>query len=184
MKHRFIIVMGVSGCGKTSVGKALAGKLGWDFYDADDFHPLENVAKMANGSPLDDSDRAPWLAALSNLISSSLKAGLPGVLACSALKEQYRQILLNGNEGAQLIYLKGTYDLIWSRMQKRINHYMRPHMLKSQFEALEEPVNAITVDISMPVEDIVREIRKQMEEYAEHWDSGSGRHGEESGAQF
>jgi gluconokinase len=184
MKPRFIIVMGVSGCGKTSVGKALAGKLGWDFYDADDFHPPGNVAKMANGSPLDDADRAPWLAALHNLISSSLKAGRPGVLACSALKKRYRQLLLDGNNGVQLIYLKGTYDLIWSRMQKRTDHYMKPQMLKSQFEALEEPVNAITVDISMSVENIVQEILKQMETSAEHWDSGSGRHGKKSGAQF
>ena len=87
MRTRFFIVMGVSGCGKTSVGKTLAEKLGWEFYDADDFHPPANIAKMANGTPLDNSDRAPWLAALHDLISSSLKADRPGILACSALKE-------------------------------------------------------------------------------------------------
>ena len=91
MKTRFVIVMGVSGSGKTSVGRSLAEKLGWDFYDADDFHPPANVAKMASGTPLDDSDRAPWLAALHDRISSSLKADQPGVLACSALKERYRR---------------------------------------------------------------------------------------------
>lgn len=163
MNTRFFIVMGVSGCGKTSVGKALADSLGWDFYDADDFHPPENVAKMANGTPLDDSDRALWLASLHELISSSLKADKPGVLACSALKERYRQQLLDGNDGVQLIYLKGSYELIWSRMIKRVDHYMKPHMLQSQFEALEEPTNAMVVDISESVDEIVGEILKHME---------------------
>jgi gluconokinase len=158
MKTRFFIVMGVSGCGKSSVGKALAQSLGWDFYDADDFHPPENVAKMAGGIPLDDSDRAPWLAALHDLISSSLIQNRPGVLACSALKERYRQQVTNGNDGVQIIHLKGSYDLIWSRMETRTDHYMKPHMLKSQFETLEEPVNALTVDISLSVDEIVREI--------------------------
>jgi len=158
MKIRFFIMMGVSGCGKTSVGKALADGLGWDFYDADDFHPPENVAKMANGIPLDDSDRAPWLASLHDMISSNLKADKPGVLACSALKERYRQQLVDGNDGVQIVHLKGSYDLIWSRMEKRTDHYMKPHMLKSQFDALEEPSNALTIDISMSVEDIVKKI--------------------------
>lgn len=163
MKPRFFIVMGVAGSGKSSVGKELAEYLGWDFYDADDFHPPENVAKMASGIPLDDSDRALWLATLNELISASLKADQPGVLACSALKERYRQRLLEGNTGVQIVYLKGTYDLIWSRMEKRTDHYMKPHMLKSQFEALEEPTNALTLDISMSLDDIVREISKYME---------------------
>jgi len=158
MKTRFFIVMGVSGCGKSSVGKALAENLEWDFYDADDFHPPANIAKMASGIPLDDSDRAPWLAALHELISSSLKADSPGVLACSALKERYRQQLMEGNDGVQLVYLKGSYDLIWSRMIARKEHYMKPHMLQSQFATLEEPTNALTIDISMSLDDIVREI--------------------------
>jgi len=158
MKTRFFIVMGVSGCGKSSVGKALAQSLGWDFYDADDFHPPENVAKMASGIPLDDSDRAPWLASLHDMISSSLKADKPGVLACSALKERYRQKLMDSNDGVQIIYLKGSYDLIWSRMEKRADHYMKPQMLKSQFDTLEEPSNALTMDVSMSVDEIVREV--------------------------
>lgn len=162
METRFFIVMGVSGCGKSSVGKSLAQTLGWDFYDADDFHPPENVTKMANGIPLDDSDRAPWLASLNELISSSLKADQSGVLACSALKEQYRQKLMNGNDGVQIVYLKGSYDLIWSRMEERADHYMKPQMLKSQFDALEEPTNAITMDISIPLDDIVRKIISTM----------------------
>ena len=163
MKTRFAIVMGVSGCGKSSVGKALAQSLGWDFYDADDFHPPENVSKMANGIPLDDSDRAPWLASLHDLISSSLTQNHPGVLACSALKQHYRQQLMEGNDGVQLVYLKGSYDLIWSRMEMRTEHYMKPHMLKSQFETLEEPVNALTVDIALTVDEIVKEISRHME---------------------
>lgn len=158
MKAHFFIVMGVSGSGKTSVGKALAKQLGWDFYDADDFHPPENVAKMECGTPLNDSDRAPWLATLHNLISSSLKRDRPGVLACSALKEYYRQQLMDGNERVQIVYLKGSYELIWSRMGKRTDHYMKPHMLKSQFDTLEEPTDALTLDISMSVDDIVKTI--------------------------
>ena len=160
---RFIIVMGVSGSGKTSVGKVLAEHLKWDFYDADDFHPPENVAKMASGIPLDDSDRAPWLAALHDLISSSLKQNKSGVLACSALKERYRQQLMNGSDGVQLVYLKGSYDLIWSRMETRPDHYMKPQMLHSQFDALEEPSNALTVDISLSVEEIVQFVIQQIE---------------------
>ena len=162
MKTGFIIVMGVSGCGKSSVGKLLAEKLGWDFYDADDFHPSINVKKMADGIPLDDSDRAPWLASLHELISSSLKQNQPGVLACSALKERYRQQLMEGNENIQLVYLKGSYELIWSRMSTRREHYMQPEMLQSQFDALEEPVNALTMDISGPVDDISSKVLEQM----------------------
>jgi gluconokinase len=157
---RFLIVMGVSGSGKTSVGKGLAASLGWDFYDADDFHPPDNVAKMANGISLDDSDRAPWLAALHDLIASSLEQNKPGVLACSALKERYRQQLMTGHDSVQLVYLKGSYDLIWSRMLARKEHYMKPHMLQSQFDTLEEPANALTVEISVPVHEIIQEFMR------------------------
>ena len=163
MKTRFVIVMGVSGSGKTSVGKSLAEHLGWDFYDADDFHPPENVAKMTKGLPLNDSDRTPWLAALYDLISTSLTANRPGVLACSALKERYRRKLLEANEKVQLVYLKGDYELIWSRMSARKEHFMKPHMLQSQFLTLEEPKNALTIDISGSVDEIVKEILKRME---------------------
>ena len=163
MPARFIIVMGVAGCGKTTVGRALAEHLGWDFYDADDFHPFENVAKMANGIPLNDLDRVPWLTALHDLISACIREDRPGVLACSALKERYRQQLLEGNERVQIVYLKGSYDLIWSRLAVRRDHYMKPDMLQSQFEALEEPTNALTFDIAMSVADIVRKTLQYME---------------------
>ena len=163
MKTRFVIVMGVAGSGKTTVGELLAKELGWSFHDADGFHPPENIEKMTNGIPLTDSDRIPWLAALHDLISTSLKENRLAVLACSALKESYRQKLLEGNEGVQIVYLKGSYDLLWSRLSLRKDHYMKPQMLRSQFEALEEPANALTVDVSMPVKDIVNEVLKQLE---------------------
>lgn len=158
MNTRFVIVMGVAGCGKTTVGKSLAKHLGWDFYDADDFHPAENIAKMTDGIPLDDADRSPWLASLHILISSCLIQNRPSVLACSALKESYRQQMLAGNDGAQIVFLKGNYDLIWSWLSMRNDHYMKPQMLQSQFETLEEPTNALTLDISKSVNDIVQEI--------------------------
>lgn len=162
MKTRFVIVMGVAGSGKTTVGEALAQHLGWNFYDADAFHPAENIAKMANGTPLDDADRAPWLAALHALISTSLRENRPAVLACSALKASYRQQLLTGDEEMQLVYLKGSYDLIWSRISRRKDHYMKPQMLQSQFESLEEPADALTFDVSLPVDEIVERIIKRL----------------------
>ena len=157
MRPQFIILMGVSGSGKTSVGTALAARLGWDFFDGDDFHSPENVAKMANGIPLNDNDRAPWLAALNAKIRECMANQRPGVLACSALKQQYRKRLLAGNPGVQIIYLKGDYDLIAARMMAR-SHYMKPGMLQSQFDTLEEPADAITIDIEAPVDRIVEKI--------------------------
>ena len=155
--------MGVAGSGKTTVGELLAQQLGWRFYDADTFHPPENIEKMANGIPLNDLDRAPWLTALHSLISASLRENRPAVLACSALKESYRQRLLEENDEVQIVYLKGSYDLLWSRLSHRKDHYMKPQMLQSQFETLEEPVNALTLDVSMPVKNLVNEILKQLE---------------------
>lgn len=157
------MVMGVAGSGKTTVGELLARQLGWSFYDADAFHPPENIEKMANGIPLNDLDRAPWLAALHALISTSLRENRPAVLACSALKESYRQRLLEDNDGVRVVYLKGSYDLLWSRLSHRKDHYMKPQMLQSQFESLEEPENALTMDVSMPVNALVNEILKQLE---------------------
>ena len=158
MDTKFFILMGVSGSGKTTVGQQLAERLGWDFYDADDFHPPENVAKMAAGVPLNDEDRQPWLIILHDLISASLKKGRSGVLACSALKESYREILLKDNADVHLVYLKGSFDLILFRMQARSGHYMKPSMLRSQFDTLEEPTDAIVVPVSVPVDEIVDNI--------------------------
>ena len=147
--------MGVAGSGKTTMGKALAERLGWDFFDADDFHPPENIAKMAAGIPLNDSDRIPWLKALSDVLFSTLKAGRHPVLACSALKESYRVRLLDEKEGVEVIYLKGSYDLLRARMSTRHGHFMKPEMLRSQFDALEEPKDALTLDISMPLNEML-----------------------------
>jgi len=155
--------MGVSGSGKTTIGKALATKLGWDFYDADDFHTSENKAKMRACIPLNDDDRAPWLASLHRLISNCLRENKNGVLACSALKERYRQILLSGNQDILIVYLKGDYDLIWDRMKARSDHYMSPEMLQSQFEALEEPPYGLVVDILPSVDEIVTHIMERTE---------------------
>ena len=163
MRAGFVIVMGVAGSGKTTVGRALAQRLGREFYDADGFHPAANITKMASGVPLDDSDRLPWLASLHALISTSLSENRPGVLACSALKESYRERLLEENNEVLIVYLKGSYELIWSRISARRDHYMKPQMLKSQFEALEEPTDALTVDISMTVDEIVQQIVQHIE---------------------
>jgi gluconokinase len=163
MKTKFFIVMGVSGSGKTTVSKLLAQRLGWDFYDADDFHPPANIAKMAAGIPLNDDDRTPWLAALHDLISNGLRDNRSGVLACSALKESYRQTLLAGNAGVKIVYLKGTFELIQERMAARAGHYMKPAMLKSQFDTLEEPKNALTIDIDHSTDAIVNAIMAVIE---------------------
>ena len=150
--------MGVSGSGKTTLGQALAQKLGWDFFDADDFHPTANIAKMASGIPLSDSDRAPWLAALHDQLSSTLKSNRHPILACSALKQKHRVQLLDNINGIEIIYLNGSYDLIWSRMSTREGHYMRSEMLRSQFAALEDPENVFALDVSMTVKDMIDKI--------------------------
>jgi gluconokinase len=153
--------MGVAGSGKTTLGKALAERLGWDFFDADNFHSAENIAKMTAGIPLSDSDRAPWLAALHNQLTSTLGAGRHPILACSALKEKYRFQLLDGVDNIAVLYLKGSYELVRSRMAAREGHYMKPAMLQSQFETLEEPRNALVLDIAMPLEKMLDTIVAQ-----------------------
>ena len=152
--------MGVSGSGKSTLGKALAQMLRWDFFDADDFHSDANIVKMAAGIPLDDSDRTPWLAKLHDQLISTLQAGRHPVLACSALKEKYRAQLLGGMDHIAVIHLKGTYDMIWSRMSARQGHYMKPAMLQSQFATLEEPEGALVLDVSMPLDEMLDTIMK------------------------
>jgi len=157
-----LILMGVSGCGKTTIGGKLAQLLGWEFFDADDFHPEENIQKMASGNPLTDEDRLPWLITLQNLLRTKIKSGKNPILACSALKENYRGLLLDGNEGVKIVYLKGSYELISKRMQTRAGHYMKANMLQSQFDLLEEQAEALVVDIQLNPEKIIQLIRSSL----------------------
>lgn len=152
-----IIVMGVSGCGKTTVGKKLANQLNLPFYDADDFHPLANVEKMSSGKPLKDDDREPWLKILSKKIDV-WNRNKGAVLACSALKLSYRQLLASKSEHVQFVHLKGDRDTLLKRLKAREAHYMPPDLLDSQFEALEEPKDAITVSAHKTPQVLVREI--------------------------
>jgi gluconokinase len=156
-----IILMGVSGCGKTTIGQMLADRLGWSFYDGDDFHPAANVAKMSRGIPLDDDDRKGWLAVLASLIDEHLQKEQSLVLACSALKQRYRDQLCLDPKQVKFVYLKGSYELIYSRIQDRPWHYMKPDMLPSQFAILEEPRDALTINIGqMPGEIVDRILQK------------------------
>lgn len=147
------IIMGVSGCGKTAVGKALAKKLNIPFYDGDDFHPEANKTKMTRGIPLTDEDRKPWLEALSAFLLKHDSL----VLACSALKASYRKAL-SVSPKVRFIYLKGSEALIRSRLEKRKGHFFDPQLLHSQFEALEEPEDALTVDITPPLDEVISNI--------------------------
>ena len=153
--------MGVTGSGKTTIGRALAESLEWRFVDADDFHPPANVAKMRAGIPLDDADRVPWLASLHDAIAEWLEAGANVVLACSALKQSYREQLLVSPE-VKLVYLRGSRELISQRLSQRHGHYMDPNLLPSQFATLEEPQAAVVVDVNAEVPEIVAHIRNEL----------------------
>ncbi|MCC0178679.1 gluconokinase [Waterburya agarophytonicola K14] len=154
----FYIVMGVSGSGKSTVGKLLSDRLNCDFYDGDDFHPPHNVDKMDRGIPLTDSDRISWLQDLRQLIEQKLQKGETGVLACSALKQKYRSILQHEDRRVIFIYLQGDYNCIRSRIEQRQGHFMKADLLTSQFAVLEEPANALVVDVSLSPETIVQQI--------------------------
>lgn len=156
-----LVLMGVAGSGKTTIGMQLAEELGWNFYDADDFHSSTNVDKMSRGIPLNDDDRLPWLESLRDLIGNCLQRGESAVLACSALKHRYRSYLLL-DVRVKLVYLKGDYALIEERIKARQAHYMKPGMLQSQFEALEEPEVESHLDISSTPGEIVKEIRGRL----------------------
>jgi gluconokinase len=143
-----LVVMGVSGVGKTTIGRLVAERLGWRFIDADDHHPAANVAKMAAGTPLEDADRWPWLDALNEILRKERGA----VLACSALKESYRKRLVAGLAETRIVFLDGSKALIASRLAARKHRYMPASLLDSQFATLEPPVNAIRVDVAQPVE--------------------------------
>jgi gluconokinase len=156
-----ILVMGVSGSGKTTVAALLAGRLHWDFEDADDLHPAANVAKMHAGIPLTDADRWPWLRAVAGWIDASRAAGRHGVVACSALKRSYRDIIIGDRPDVQLVFLKGDQQLISARLACRHGHFMPTGLLESQFEALEEPSadeHPIVISIDRRPREIVDEL--------------------------
>lgn len=153
--------MGVAGSGKTTVGKALAEELGWDFFDADDFHSPANREKMSHGIALTDEDRAGWLQDLRDLLKKSLESKRPCILACSALKEKYRRVLYLSKD-VHFVYLRGTYREIMKRLTRRKAHFVPPSLLASQFETLEEPKGQLTIDIKFPLKQIVQIIRKEL----------------------
>ncbi len=156
-----ILVMGVTGAGKTTIGTLLARQLGWKYADADDFHSPANKDKMSRGIALTDADRGPWLRAIHDAMLQWEKAGENAVLACSALKHRYRKLLRQGAT-VKFVYLRGTAELILQRLQQRQGHYATGDLVASQFAALEEPNDAVVVDIAAGPSAIVSEIRRQL----------------------
>jgi gluconokinase len=160
-----LIVMGVSGSGKSTIAAALADRLGWTFEDGDRFHPASNVAKMSAGHPLTDEDRWPWLQAIADEIDRVCEAGGHVVVACSALKRTYRDLLVHGRSDIRMVFLDGSQALIAGRLAQRKGHFMPPGLLDSQFKTLERPQadeRPITVSIDAPVEAIISNIVTQM----------------------
>ncbi|HYL59953.1 MAG TPA: gluconokinase [Candidatus Acidoferrales bacterium] len=157
-----IIVMGVAGAGKTTVGRMLAESLGWEFRDGDDLHSEANKARMRRGIALDDAARAPWLRAIRELIEAMLSAGTDGVVACSALKQSYRDAIIVDPGAVKLVYLKGTREQVATRLRNRTGHFMNPALEQSQFDTLEEPRDAIVEDVSAAPEAIVRSIKQAL----------------------
>jgi len=160
-----LIVMGVSGSGKSTVAKALGGRLGWRFEDGDSFHPASNVEKMRAGHPLTDEDRWPWLNAIADEIALVCGRGEHVIIACSALKHAYREVLLRGRDDVRFVFLKGTKELIAERLARRKGHFMPPELLTSQFNTLEPPEpgeHVVTVSIDETVEAIVDGIVRQL----------------------
>lgn len=155
-----ILLTGVAGSGKTTVGRQLAAELGWPYHEADDFHSAANKEKMGRGVPLDDTDRAPWLTAIRDAMDECRAAGRSAVFSCSALKDQYRRVLLDGAPGTALVFLSGDREMMLARLMQRAGHYMKPGMLDSQFAILEPPAGALVLDVRQTPETLVAEIRR------------------------
>ena len=157
-----VVMMGVSGCGKTTVGRLLAKRLDWAYYEGDAFHPPENIEKMSQGVSLDDIDRGPWLASIKEAIDRCADGASDAVFACSALHRKYRRTLSADVVDIRFVYLKGEFRTIRDRMKSRDRHYMKSNMLESQFSSLEEPDDAIEMDIKNSPQDIVERIESQL----------------------
>jgi gluconokinase len=158
-----ILLMGVSGAGKTAVGSGLAGRLGVEFIDSDDLHSDENVRKMAAGIPLTDVDRRPWLGAIRSVLEKHATTGAPVVVACSALKESYRQLLLEDLAEVKLVYLQASRKILESRLANRKGHFFDPGLLDSQLATLEEPAEAIVVDTNADLDAIIQTVQASLE---------------------
>ena len=161
-----LVVMGVAGSGKSTIGEALSQRLGWRYEDGDSFHPAANVAKMSAGQPLTDDDRWPWLEAIAAEIARCRQAGQHIIIACSALKKAYRDILVHGRDDIRMVYLNGSHDLIADRLGHRKGHFMPPGLLDSQFATLAPPSpdeRPISVSIDAPVDMIVDGIVQQLQ---------------------
>jgi gluconokinase len=156
-----ILLMGVAGSGKSTVGQLLARELGWGYHEADDFHPPANKEKMGRGVPLDDTDRAPWLAAIRATMEASAAAGQSAVFTCSALKESYRRQLIGGLPGVRLVFLSGERALLQARLEARPGHYMKAGMLDSQLAILEPPRDALKLDVRESPTELVATIRRE-----------------------
>lgn len=167
MAGHSIIVMGVSGSGKTTVGEAVARQIHAKFIDGDDLHPRANIQKMGSGHPLNDEDREPWLERLSDAAYSLHHKNETGIIVCSALKRRYRDRLREGNQGMIFLYLKGSFDIIMERLKARSGHFMPTDLLKSQFDTLEEPnsgePDVICVDIDADIDEVVRRCVQALE---------------------
>jgi len=159
---KIVLLTGVSGSGKSTIGKLLSAKLQWPFYDGDDFHPPSNIKKMATGIPLTDEDRWPWLKNLKQKIAEEVAANQNAIFACSALRQIYRDFLTSDLPQVKIIYLSGTPETLTERLRKRRNHFMRTEMLASQLVTLEEPNDALTIDIAQSPESIVTEICREL----------------------
>jgi gluconokinase len=156
-----VVLMGVSGSGKSTVGKLLAQELSWRFFDGDDFHSAANIKKMSHGTPLSDEERIPWLNAIRATISAMVRRGENAVIACSALKRSYRQLLQISTE-VSFVYLKATVSLARDRLEKRTGHFMNRQLIESQFDTLEEPDEALQIDASLSPVEIVQQIRSRL----------------------
>ncbi len=157
-----IILIGVAGSGKTTVGRLLATRLGCEFHDGDDLHSTRNREKMSRGIALTDEDRSPWLHAIRDLVERCLAENRSAVIGCSALKQKYRDLLVVDEAKVKIVYLKGSQALITQRLVRRAGHFFDPHLLKSQFETLEEPADAIVVDVAETPEKIADTIRARL----------------------